>query len=297
MEWTRGLDRVEPLVGSVTEPQAWHDAPTLRGLRGIFHLAAVVRHSRRHPEDVYRTNVEGTLGTLRVGARHRARVVFVSTSGTVGCFERPGDSADEDAPYCAGRVERWPYYHSKVLAERGARRLSEELGVELVIARPPVLLGPGDHRGRSTSILSRHLRGQLPFVIRGGMHFADVRDVARALVQAMKRADVRPIYHLPGTVCGVKAFFMLAEEVSGVSAPRLVLPYRLAWLLATFFERLGVLLRGEPLALLPDPVVIELASHYWSIRSNYAAAELDYQSRDARETLADTVAWLRENGL
>ena len=294
MDWTHKLNRVDTLVGSVTEPAPWSKEPLLDGLRGIFHLAAVVRHSRRDPEEVYRTNVDATLGIVRLAAAHRCRMVFVSTSGTVGCFRSPDDSADEEAPYCDDEVAGWPYYRSKILAEKRAQHLAEELGVELVIVRPPVLLGPGDHRFRSTSHLLRYLRGSLPFVIRGGVHFADVRDAACALVRAMELPQVRPVYHLPGTVCSVREFFALAEEVSGAPAPRLVLPFRPAWWLATLFERAGVV-RGRPLDVLPDPVVIEMASRHWHVWSRYAADDLDYRSRDGRETLADTITWLREN--
>ncbi len=295
MAWTSTLDRVDPLVGSVTQPTAWATAPLLNGLSGIIHLAAVVRHSRRNAREVYATNVEGTLGIVDLAATHHCRMVFVSTSGTVGCFRNPGEAAVEDSPYCDSEVAGWPYYRSKILAEQRARRLAGELGVELVIVRPPILLGPGDHRFRSTAHVVQYLRGRLPFLIRGGMHFADVRDAARALVRAIERRDVRPVYHLPGTMCSIEEFFVLAEQVSGAPAPRVVLPFRAAWWLATLFERLGLVLRGKPLRVLPDPVVIEMASRHWGVRSHYAEADLGYRTRDSRQTLADTISWLREN--
>lgn len=286
MSWTQELDRVATLTGSVTAPDTWLAEPRLERLGGVIHLAALVRHRRRGAADVYRTNVEGTLAMVRLAAARRCRMTFVSTSGTVGCFREPGASADEDAPYCEDLVARWPYYHSKVLAERAARKLAQDVGANLVIVRPPVLLGPGDHRFRSTGHLLRYLQGRLPFLIRGGIHFADVRDVATALVRAATRREVRSIYNLAGTSCGILEFFALAEEVSGVAGPRRVLPFRIAWWLATFLR---------PLGILPDPVVLEVASHYWSTTSRYAESDLGYATRPARETVADTVAWLRAN--
>lgn len=286
MPWTHELGELEVLEGSITQPEAWMESPRVTRLGGIVHLAALVRHSRRRSAEVYRTNVAGTLAMVRLAAARRCRIVFVSTSGTVGCFREPGASADEEAPYRDDLVARWPYYHSKLLAEQQARSLAGELGVELVVVRPPVVLGPGDHRFRTTSHLLRYLTGRLPFLVRGGIHFADVRDVASALVAAVARPRVRPVYHLSGTACGIEEFFRLAEEVSGTAAPRRVLPYPMAWWLATLLR---------PLGLLPDPVVIELASHYWNTTSRYAAADLGYTHRDATETLADTIAWLRAN--
>ncbi len=285
-DWTGKLSGVALLQGSVTEPDAWCDDARLAEVGGVFHLAARVHHSRRGAGEVERTNVEGTRAVVRLAAARGWRVVYVSTSGTVGCFRDASASADEHAPHCEDAVRAWPYYRSTLRAEREARRLADELGVPLVIVRPPVLLGPGDHRFRSTGHLIRFLRRRLPFVVEGGVHFADVRDASRALVRAMEREAPRPVYHLPGTACSVRRFFELAEDVSGVPAPPFTLPFRLAWWLAR--------VQG-PLRLLPDPVVIEMASRWWGLDSLYAERELGYASRDPRRTLRDTIAWLREN--
>ena len=285
MDWTATLD-VDTIVGSVTEPAAWTDAPALGGLRGVVHLAAVVRHSRRDADEVYRTNVHGTESMVRLAAAHRCRLVFVSTSGTVGCFRRPGAGADEHAPYCETDVSRWPYYASKIEAEKRARRLADQLGVQLVIIRPPILFGPGDHPFRTTAPLIRFLRRKLPFLIRGGMHFTDVRDAAAAIVRALEIATPQPVYHLPGHVMNIEAFFALMERVSGIRAPRVILPYPLAWGLASALK---------PLGIVPDPALIEMASRHWGVTSRYATADLGYERRAGEETLADTVAWLRAN--
>lgn len=286
MDWTQGLSRTEVVVGSVTEPTPWAGNPKLTGLAGIFHLAALVRHCRRDADEVYRTNVAGTVAMVRLAARHRCRMIFVSTSGTVACFRDPAGTADEESGFCEATVGRWPYYHSKIRAEREARRLARELEVDLVIVRPPVLLGPGDHRFRSTNYVSRLLLDRLPFLLRGGMHYADVRDAAGALVRAMQLATARPVYHLPGTSQTIEEFFAGAASAAGRPAPRRVLPYGVAHLLAQV---------TQPFRLLPDPVIVEMARHYWGMRSRYAEPDLGYRSRPGRETVADTVAWLTAN--
>jgi nucleoside-diphosphate-sugar epimerase len=283
-DWARALPGVRPVHGSVTRPAAWSDA--LPPLAGIFHLAAVVRHSRRDTDDLVETNVEGSLHMVRLAARHGCRLVVVSTSGTVGCFDNPRQRADEHAPFVEQTVGDWPYYRSKIELERRARALADELGVELVVIRPPILLGPGDHRLRSTSNVWKAVRRKLPFLIDGGIAFADVRDAADAIARAMEHPEPQPVYHLEGTECGIQEFFALVEEVSGVPRPPLLLPYRPAWWLARALERFGIV---------PDPVVVEMASHYWGATSRYAAPHLGYKSRDPRETLRDTVVWLREN--
>lgn len=290
MDWTRGLPGVETLVGGVTAPERWAADDRLARLGGILHLAALVRHRREDAKEVYFVNVEGTLAMVRIAARYRCRLVFVSTSGTVGCFKKPGETADEDSPYCEREVARWPYYDSKVRAEKEARRLAEEQGVELVIVRPPVLLGPLDHKFRSSNHVARFLNGKLPFLIRGGMHFADVRDAAAALVRVMGRETVRPVYHLPGTICTIEEFYGMVAEAAEMPAPRRVIPYPPALWASRVLHALRI-------RALPEPALIEMASHYWAMRSRYSAEELGYRSRPGMETVRDTVAWLRGDGV
>ena len=292
-DWTAELDDIDLVQGSVTDDQGWIDQ--LPSLAGIFHCAALVRHSRLHADEVYTTNVEGTLNMVRLAAKHECRVVMLSTSGTVGCFATADEAADENAEYCEETVVNWPYYHSKIVAEKEARKLADDLGVELVFIRPPMLLGPGDHRFRSTANILRMLRGRLPALLRGGIHFTDIRDAIRATWCAMELPEVRPIYHLAGKSSSISEFFGLVEKVSGVRAPRLVLPYGLARLIAAADEWVGLRLRGEPLHIFLDPVVVEMASHYWGLTSLYAASDLDYRPRDPLVTLRDTVDWLRAN--
>jgi len=292
-DWTAGLEDIDLVQGSVTDTASWTDQ--LPALAGIFHFAALVRHSRRDAEEVYTTNVEGTLNVVRLAAEHRCRVVMLSTSGTVGCFDSLDEQADETADFCEGAVARWPYYHSKIIAERRARELADSLGVELVFIRPPMLLGPGDHRYRSTANILRMLNGKLPALLRGGIHFIDIRDAIRATWRAMELPQARPVYHLAGMNSSIEDFFGLVEKVSGVRAPRLMLPYGLAHFIAAADEWIGVRLKGEPLHYFLDPVVVEMASHYWGLTSLYAAADLGYESRDPQLTLRDTVDWLRAN--
>ena len=115
---------------------------------------------------------------------------------------------------------------------------------------------------------------------------------------------VRPVYHLPGTICTIREFFALAAEAvdhsrteDSLPVPRVpfLIPYRLAWSLAMINDRMGRALMGRPFGFLPDPSLVEMASRYWSMESRYAGEDLNYQPRPGRETLADTVEWLYAN--
>jgi dihydroflavonol-4-reductase len=283
-----GCGEVVPVVGDVQDPSHW--SAGLGGVATIVHMAALVRHSRRGADEVYDANVEGTLAMVRLASQLGARLVFVSTSGTVGCFSTPDQEADEGAPYCRETIRRWPYYDSKMKAEIQARELARQLGVELVIVRLPVLLGPGDHVGRSTGLIERIINGRQRFLMKGGIAFTDVRDVATGLMSIMFAATPRAVYHLPGTSFSLNQLFLRCAELSGAKPPRVSLPAPIARLAAHLAARASRVLGFR--SLLPDPVVVEMASHYWGFRSRWAH-EIGFAARPPDETLRDTIAWLR----
>ncbi len=286
---------IATVAGDLLDAERWQDDAALTGVAAILHGAAVVQHSRRAPAPMVQANVDGTLAIVRVAARHQARLVFVSSSGTVGASMDPRAAPLEDAPFAHQTAGAWPYYASKIRAEEDGRRLAERLGVSFVVFRPPVLLGPGDHRFRSTGNIIRHLRRKLPFLLHGGIHFVDVRDAARAMIRAALLPAPSPAYHLVGTACTVPEFFGRVAALSGVPAPTRVLQPALARRIAAVVDAAVHRLPGDRHSPLPDPVVFEMGAHHWGLGSTRAEAELGFAARPGDETLADAIAWVRAN--
>lgn len=293
MAWTAKLSKVVLLEGGLHDTERWQHDPVLDGLSCVFHLAAMVAHNRRQRSQVFHVNVDGSVNVAIVAKNRGCRLVYVSTSGTVGCFKQPGKTADEGADYIGNRVGGWPYYASKIEAELRLLAMAEQ-GLDLVVLRPPIMLGPGDHRYRSTGLLLKFLGRKLPMVIRGGFPMVDVRDAAGAMLQASKLDSPQRIYHLPGEEPTIDQLFAELERISGVKAPTLHLPASIVLVIARLDEWLGLRVRGEPLGLVPDPVVIEMGTSYWGLRSLYAERDLNFKPRTASKTLEDTVAWLQQ---
>ena len=284
-DWRPKLTNVVVLEGTIERADLWSDSAALTGLGGIFHLAASLNHRRSSEFDQEQADIDGAESMVRLAAKHGARVIAISTSGTVGCSTDPNARPDDDAAFCEAAVAAWPYYRGKIEAERVTRARADALGVSLVTLRPPVLLGPGDHRAHSTRHIRRFLRGRLPFVVAGGMHFVDVRDVASAMLRAMQHQTPRPVYNLPGHQSTIREFFGLVAELAERRPPRIQLPLNVAWWLATLLA---------PLKVLPEPMSVEMASRHWGISSRYAERDLAHRPRPARETLRETVRWLQE---
>lgn len=298
--WREEVGEVALIPGDLGDPSAWVTHPALRGVKVIIHGAAIVAHQRPADPQLAEVNVEGTLQIIRAAQRLRAengeaRVIFISSSGTVGCSRHADLRADEHALFAEETAGRWPYYASKIQAEREGRQLAAVLEVPLTIIRTPVLLGPEDHRYRSVEHVNRVLQGRVPFIPSGGMHFTDVRDVAEALVRLTAKEAWRPIYHFPGHESSLAAFFEKVAELGRTGFERKKVP---TWLLRGVAGATESLKRKGPFeapSWLPDPVVLEMATCHWGLSTLWTHEELDYHPRPARQTLADTIEWLRRN--
>ena len=101
---------------------------------------------------------------------------------------------------------------------------------------------------------------------------------------------MQPVYHFPGTVLSLADFFQLVCEVSGATLDR---PHAPRWVVQGLAKLSEHLPRKGPLEKLPDSVVLEMATCHWGLSSLWSEQELGYRSRPPRETLSDTVEWLR----
>ncbi|MEB3298354.1 MAG: NAD-dependent epimerase/dehydratase family protein [Candidatus Sericytochromatia bacterium] len=278
------------VAGDLRRPETWLTEARALPLAGVLHMGAQVAHTRQNGMAAAEEQPRAMETIVALASEQRARLVFVSSSGTVGCSRREEDAPDEGAPEAWRLVARWPYYRGKILAERAALAAASRDQLPVVVLRPPMLLGPGDTLGRSTSTLRRYLGGRLPFLVRGGIHVADVRDVAAATVAACLRPEARGLYHLPGHAEGLAAFLQRCERLCGVPAPRRHVPFGVAWLAAHGAGLVAKRFRAHP--WLPDPVVIEMGRHYWGLSSIRSEDGLGYRPRPVDETLRDTLSWL-----
>jgi dihydroflavonol-4-reductase len=242
----------------------------------VFHVAGVVSHEPRDLPRLRAVNVEGTRRLL-AAVEPGARVVHVSSVAAMGPVTSPERRADERQELPAGL--RLPYAATKREGELVALEAAAA-GLDVVVANPGFLLGPGDVHRVSTWPVSAYLAGKLRFVTAGGLSFVDARDVARGLLLLAEhgRAGERTILAAESGNLSWQAFFDLVARVSGKRRRAVMLPVALATLGA---------------ALLPGPVSageVRAASHWWFCSAAKAERELGFSARPLAETVADTIA-------
>jgi dihydroflavonol-4-reductase len=288
------LTRVHVRRGDVLDGAAVRAAA--EGCDALFHCAGKVSRKPEDAEELYRLHVEGTKITLdacrAAGVR---RVVLAGTSGVVAVSEDPDEVRSEQAEAPMALLARWPYYRSKLYAERAAFDRSGP-GFEVVSVNATLLLGPGDVHGSSTGDVVSFLEKRVPFAPAGGLSFVDARDAAQAMLLALERGRAGERYLVSAQNLTIVAFFARLERLSGVPAPRLH-PPRSMMLARAGASLLSRLSKHVPIDASIDRISAEMAQCFWYVDATKARTELGWAPRDPAETLADTLDDLRGRGV
>jgi dihydroflavonol-4-reductase len=284
---------VEVFRGDLTEPASLDQA--LDGVEQVYHLAGRVSHDPGDRWTLYRTNLEGTRKLCAAAARHGApRIVHVSTSGATAVSRRPRVH-DERSGYQHELVGAWPYYLSKLFAEKVCLTYARRGELPIVVASPSLILGPGGGPTSTNSLVALFLKGRIPAVPRGGLNFVDVRDAAAGLILAMRAGRPGERYLLGGPNWTFGEFLGHLARLSGRPLPRLSasppLPLMRAgvWVLQTTLPLLGR--RSEI-----DDVGLAMSALFWYVDSSKARSELGFRPREPDQTLRDTIEDLRRPG-
>jgi dihydroflavonol-4-reductase len=262
----------------------------LAGVDVVYHIAALYREAGL-PDAVYRDVNAAAVGRVidaaaRAGVR---RVVHCSTVGVHGDVEHP--PANEDAPLRPGDI----YQVTKVDGERIAREAAARTGVEVVIARPTGIYGPGDRR------LLKLFRGvaRRRFVILGEgrifYHLTYIDDLVEGfrLCGEVPGAAGRTYILAGGEVTTLNALTEIIATEAGVSPPRLHLPVWPFWAAGAVCEAICATLKIEP------PIYRRRVDFFTKSRAfdiSRARAELGYSPQvGLREGVRRTLAWYREH--
>jgi nucleoside-diphosphate-sugar epimerase len=271
------------------------DVPSLRaaadGVDVVYHIAAIYRQAGL-PDERYQqinaTAVRSIIEAAKAGGARR--VVHCSTVGVHGDVETP--PANEDAPLRPGDV----YQRTKVEGEAIARQAAADTGMEVVVARPTGIYGPGDRR------LLKLFRGvaRRRFVILGSgeiyYHLTYIDDLVEGfrLCGEVPAAAGRTYILAGGDVTTLNALVALIAKEAGVAPPAWHLPVWPVWIAGAACEALCAPFGIEP------PLYRRRVDFFTKSRAfdiSRARTELGFSPAvDLRQGIARTLAWYRQEG-
>ena len=254
----------------------------------VIHCAGIVSVASRPGPRLYQVNVGGTWKVLRQCMEHDVgKMVYVSSVHAIP--EKPkGCIISEDCEFSPGLVDG-DYAKSKAAATELVFDAAER-GLNASIVFPSGIIGPGDLQGGSfTSMAKSFLSGKLPFAVRGGYDFVDVRDVAKGILDCSENGEPGKGYILSGHYVTIRKMLQLVGKIAKLKYRPICLPLGLAKLAAPYYERRS-LKEKKPLFFTPYSVAVLASNGQFS---HAAASEcFAYHPRPVEDILRDMTAWL-----
>jgi dihydroflavonol-4-reductase len=289
-EQLAGLD-VTLVAGDLTDKGSLSSA--CKGCRYLFHVAADYRLWLKHPEEMYRANVDGTRllmeAALDAGVE---RIVYTSSVAALG-VRKDGGKADEDTPTSL-EDKVGHYKRSKYLAEQEVLRLVREKGLPATIVNPSTPVGPRDVKPTPTGkAIVLAARGGMPVYVDTGLNLVHVDDCAEGHMLALARGKPGEKYILGGDDMSLAELARIVSGMAGRKPPLGGVPRQLLYPVAIGMELMANVTGKEPMTTM-DTLRMAAKKMYYSTAK--AERELGYTHRPAEQGLADAVAWFKEHG-
>jgi dihydroflavonol-4-reductase len=283
--------KAETAIGDLRDSASLEKA--MAGCEVIFHVAADYRLWVRDPNEMYRSNVEGTRAIIEAARKNGARsVVYTSSVATVG-FTGNGHPADEDSPVALADMIGH-YKRSKFMAEQVALEAGGG-AMRVVTVNPTTPIGEQDVKPTPTGrIVVDFLKRKFPAYVDTGLNLVDVRECARGHVAALEKGKSGERYILGGEDLTLKQILDKLGAISGLPSPKVKLPYFVAYLAGAVDETVsGRMLGREPRATIET---VRMGKKKMWASSSKAERELGWKTLPADGALRRAVEWFQANG-
>ena len=278
---------VEAFEGDILNLDAVFES--MRGVRGIFHLAGVISIMPGANPFVRKVNVDGTKNILQAALKSGIRKLIYTSS--IHAIRRVENGVinetvpyDMDNPYGA-------YDRSKAEATLDVLHAAHS-GLEAVVACPTGVIGPYDFRGSMMGAVIHDAATARPTLyVDGAYDFVDVRDVADGLIAAAENGKRGESYILSGQKITVRYMLETVREITGRNFFQMKVPFDLAKFASLFTPMYYQLSNTTPRF---TPYSLEVLQSNSNISHAKATHELGYSPRSLYESIKDTVKWFLE---
>jgi dihydroflavonol-4-reductase len=288
--------KADRVVGDLRDAASLEKA--LAGCDVAFHVAADYRLWVRDPDQMYRSNVEGTRSLLEAARKQGVRrVVYTSSVATMGFISgvssKNGHIADEESPVSLAKMIGH-YKRSKFMAEQVAYEAARS-GVDVVIVNPTTPIGERDIKPTPTGrIVVDFLKRKFPAYVETGLNLVDATECARGHVQALEKGRSGERYILGGENLTLKQILDRLGTITGLKSPTVKLPYFFALATGVVDEMvIGRLLGREPRATID---AVRMGRKMMFVSSAKAERELGWRTVPVDGAMRRSVEWFRANG-
>ena len=285
--------KVEIIRGNITDKKSIY--PLFKDLENkeviVIHCAGIVTIASKFDQKVYDVNVVGTKNIADVALEYKVKK-FIHVSSVHAILEEKNKTIKEVDKFYPDKVEGL-YAKTKAEASNYILDMSKK-GLNAIVVHPSGIIGPSNYgKGHLSQLIIDYLNNRLTAIVKGGYDFVDVRDVADGILKAIEKGRVGECYILSNRYFEIKEIINLLHEVTNHKPIKTILPNWFAKLTAPIAELYYKILKQPPLYTSYSIYTLSTNSHF---SHEKATKELDYNPRDMKETLKDTVDWLKKIG-
>jgi dihydroflavonol-4-reductase len=278
--------KVEAFEGDILNLDSVFES--MRGIKGIFHLAGVISIMPGPNPFVRKVNVEGTKNILHAASKKNIKLIYTSSIHAIQRVEE--GVIDENVPYDMNNPYG-AYDRSKAEATLEVLNAARS-GLEAVVACPTGVIGPYDFRGSLMGAVIHDAAVAKPALyVDGAYDFVDVRDVADGLIAAAENGKRGESYILSGQKITVRYLLETVREITGKHFFQLKIPFNLAKFAAMFTPLYYRFANETPRF---TPYSLDVLQSNSNISHAKATRELGYKPRPIFESIRDAVKWFLE---
>ena len=282
---------IEKRMGDLRDPASLRAA--MEGIEALFHVAADYRIWAPKPQELLDSNVAGTANIMDAAlAAGVGRIVYCSSVAAI--VPRPDGNAANESVMGTENQMIGLYKRSKFLAEAEVHRRIAEQGLPAVIVNPSAPMGPRDVKPTPTGrIIVDAAKGKIPVYVDTGLNIVHVEDVAEGHLLAFEKGRVGERYILGGENVSLRELLTIIAHAVGRKPPTVQIPHALTIAIGYAAETWCRMFGGDPIAT-GDAARMARKKMFYS--SDKAKRELGYAPRPARQAIADSLSWFKENG-
>lgn len=281
--------KVEAFEGDILNMDSVFES--MRGIKGIFHLAGVISIMPGPNPFVRKVNVEGTKNILRAASEKKIKLIYTSSIHAIQRVDASAGVIDESVPYDMNNPYG-AYDRSKAEATLEVLNAARS-GLEAVVACPTGVIGPYDFRGSMMGAVIHGAAVAKPTLyVDGAYDFVDVRDVADGLIAAAENGKRGESYILSGQKITVRYLLETVREITGKHFFQMKIPFDLAKFAAIFTPMYYRFANETPRF---TPYSLEVLQSNSNISHAKATRELGYKPRPIFDSIRDAVKWFLDS--
>ena len=256
----------------------------------VIHCAAIVYIKTKHNPKVYEVNVNGTKNVIDKVLEKNAKLVYVNSVHAI--TEKPNNELITEISNFEPEKVEGQYAKTKAEIANYVLEMVKNKNLNACIVHPSGIIGPNDFgSSHLTQLIIDFANGRLTACVKGGYDFVDVRDVADGIISACDKGKKGECYILSNRYVEIKELLDIISEVRNTKKIRTILPMWLAKLTAPLSEIYYAILKEPPIYTKYSLYTLKSNSNF---SNEKAKKELGFKNRELKETIKDTVTWLKE---